>query len=315
MPLSAAKQNELHQREALLQFESVKRWFTCETIRAGSTKRGYLKYLAILVNHLNCTPDELVAQRIADMAQRDFAKRERLEQIVRELKREVSREGESKACMFVTAICSFMKANTGARLNTNNPLAEITHEVWMYEGEPSREQDFWRKIVDHAPNIRDAAVFLIGLEAGPRDGSLLRMTVGDVTSEFSGGAAPYKLVVPPPGESPMKKRGGFNFIAEDAKTKINAYLALRRARFGEYQAADQFLVDLETGQPLKGFDTINEALRKRSWTRVRRVTTKSIRPTCACHLCVGIVSVSERRPSCLIVFKELQGDSESIADR
>ena len=187
MPTSAAKQDELRQREALLQFESVKRWFTCETIRAGSTKRGYLKYLAILVNHLNCTPDELVAQRIADVAQRDFAKRERFEQIVRELKREVSREGESKACMFVAAICSFMKANTGARLNINNPLAEITHEVWMYEGEPSREQDFWRKIVDHAPNIRDAAVFLIGLEAGPRDGSLLRMTVGDVTSEFSGG--------------------------------------------------------------------------------------------------------------------------------
>jgi hypothetical protein len=88
------------------------------------------------------------------------------------------------------------------------------------------------------------------------------MTVADVIGEFSGGAAPYKLVVPPPGESPMKKRGGFNFIAEDDKTKINAYLALRRARFGEYQAADQFLVDLETGQPLKGFDTINEALRK-----------------------------------------------------
>ena len=212
MPLSAAKQNELRQREALLQFESVKRWFTCETIRAGSTKRGYLKYLAILVNHMNCTPDELVQQRIADMAQRDFAKRERLEQIVRELKREVSREGEAKACMFVAAICSFMKANTGARLNINNPLAEITQEVWMYEGEPSREQDFWRKIVDHAPNIRDAAVFLIGLEAGPRDGSLLRMTVADVIGEFSGGAAPYKLVVPPPGESPMKKRGGESLL-------------------------------------------------------------------------------------------------------
>jgi hypothetical protein len=211
---------------------------------------------------MNRTPDELVQQRIADMTQHDFAKRERLGQIVRELKREVSREGESKACMFVAAICSFMKANTGARLNINNPLAEITQEVWMYEGEPSREQDFWRKIVDHAPNIRDAAVFLIGLEAGPRDGSLVRMTVADVIGEFSGGAAPYKLVVPPPGESPMKKRGGFNFIAEDDKTKINAYLALRRARFGEYQAADQFLVDLETGQPLKGFDTINEALRK-----------------------------------------------------
>jgi len=262
MPLSATKQNELRQRDALLQFESVKRWLACETIRAESTKRGYLKYLAILVNHLNSTPDELVEQRIADMAQRDFAKRQRLEQLVRELKREVSREGEAKACMFVAAICSFMKANTGARLNINNPLAEIKQEVWMYEGEPSREQDFWRKIVDHAPNIRDAAAFLIGLEAGPRDGSLVRMTVADVTGEFNGGAAPYKLVVPPPGESPMKKRGGFNFIAEDAKTKINAYLALRRARFGEFKSGDQFLVDLETGRPLQAADCINEALRK-----------------------------------------------------
>jgi hypothetical protein len=143
---------------------------------------------------LNCTPDELVDQRIGDTAQRDFTRRERLEQIVHELKRELSRDGESKACMFVAAICSFMKANIGARLNINNPLPEVAHEVWMYEGEPNTEQDFWRKIVDHAPNIRDAAVFLIGLEAGPRDGSLMRMTVSDVTGEFSGGAAPYKLV-------------------------------------------------------------------------------------------------------------------------
>jgi hypothetical protein len=79
----------------------VKRWFTCETIRTRSMKRGYLKHLAILVNHLNCTPDEPVGERIADMAQHDFAKRERLEQLVRELKREISGEGEAKACMFV----------------------------------------------------------------------------------------------------------------------------------------------------------------------------------------------------------------------
>jgi lambda repressor-like predicted transcriptional regulator len=157
MPVSAAKQDELLQRETLLRFESVKRWFTSETIRATSTKRGYLKYLAILVNHLGCTPDEIIQQRIADMGQQDFAKRQRLEQIVRELKSEVSMEGKAKACMFVAAICSFMKTNTGARLNINNPLAEIVQEVWMYEGEPSKEQEFWRRIVDHAPNIRDAA--------------------------------------------------------------------------------------------------------------------------------------------------------------
>jgi hypothetical protein len=262
MPLSAAKQNELRQRDTLLQFETVKRWLTSETIRATSTKQAYLKYLAILVNHLNCTPDELVAQRIADMAQQDFAKREHLEQIVRELKHEVSAEGGAKACMFVAAICSFMKANTGARLNISNPLPEATHEVWMYEGEPSREQDFWRKIVDHAPNIRDAAAFLIGLEAGPRDGSLVHMTVADVIGEFSGRAPPYKIVVPPPGESPMRKRGGFSFIADDAKAKIEAYLSLRRTRFGEFRMSDQFLVDLETGRPIQAPDCINDALRK-----------------------------------------------------
>jgi uncharacterized protein (DUF2267 family) len=262
MPLSAAKQGELHRRDSLLQFESVKRWLASETIRATSTKQAYLKYLAILVNHLNCTPDELVGRRIADMAQQDFAKRQRLEQIVRELRREVSMEGKAKACMFVAAICSFMKANTGARLNINNPLPEIAQEVWMYEGEPSREQDFWCKIVDYAPNIRDAAVFLIGLEAGPRDGSLVRMTVADVIGEFSGGTAPYKIVVPPPGESPTKKRGGFNFIAEDAKANIEAYLSLRRMRFGEFRMRDQFLVDLETGLPLQAADCINDALRK-----------------------------------------------------
>jgi len=60
----------------------------------------------------------------------------------------------------------------------------------------------------------------------------------------------------------MKKRGGFNFIADDAKAKIEAYLSLRRTRFGEFQMGDQFLVDLETGRPLRAADCINDALKK-----------------------------------------------------
>jgi len=60
----------------------------------------------------------------------------------------------------------------------------------------------------------------------------------------------------------VKKRGGFNFIADDAKAKIEAYLSLRRTRFGEFQMGDQFLVDLETGRPLRAADCINDALKK-----------------------------------------------------
>jgi len=255
-------QNVMRQREELLQFESVKRWFARETIRATRTRRAYLKYLAILVEHLNCTPDELVDQRITDMAQRDFAKRERLEQIVRELKRELSKDGESKACMFVAAICSFMRANTGARLNINNPLPEVEHEVWMYEGDPAGEQDFWRRIVDHAPTVRDDALFMIGLEAGPRDGSVLAMTIGDVTAEFNMNKAPYKIRIPPPGESPMRKQGGYNFIAEDARRSIEAYVSLREARGFSVQMTDPLAVDLDTGRPLKNSDALNNALRK-----------------------------------------------------
>jgi integrase len=262
MSLNATKQDELNRREALLQFDSVRRWLTRDTIRARRTKRAYLKYLAILVNHLNCTPDELVDQRIADMTQRDFVKREQLEQIVRELKREVSKDGESKAVMFVAAICSFMKANTGARLNINNPLPEVTHEVYMYEGEPDLEQDFWRRIVDHAPTMRDAALFMIGLEAGPRDGSVLAMTIGDVTTEFNTNKAPYKIRIPPPGESPMRKQGGYNFIAEDARRSIEAYISVREARGFSVGMTDPLVVDLDTGRPLKSSDALNNALRK-----------------------------------------------------
>lgn len=236
---------------------------SCETINSSRTRYAYLRYLQILLEHFGCDPDQLVGHRIEDMAQQDFARRQRIEESVRALKAKMAKEdGETKAFMLVAAACSFFKANTGARLNINNPPPEVEKEVFEYEGDPNGEQEFWRKIVDHAPTIRDAVAFIIGLEAGPRDGSLLRMTVADVTSEFNTGAAPYKVIVPPPGESHTKKRGGFNFIAEDAKGKINTYLSLRRRRFGEYQATDQFLVDLETGQPLKGFDTINEALRK-----------------------------------------------------
>lgn len=261
--MRSTSQNIARERESLLRFETVKRWMSCETINSSSTRRAYLRYLQILVEHFGCDPDQLVAQRIEDMAQQDFVRRQRLEQSVRALKAKMAKEdGETKAFVLVAAACSFFKANTGARLNINNPPPEVERDVFKYEGDPGGEQDFWRKVVDHAPTIRDAVAFLIGLEAGPRDGSALRMTVADVTSEFKVGAAPYKVVVPPPGESHTKKRGGFNFIAEDARGKIEAYLSLRRTRFGDYQPRDQFFVDLETGRPLRGADCINEALRK-----------------------------------------------------
>jgi len=220
-----------------------------------------LDHLQVLLDHLECNPDELVARRIEDMAQRDFAKRERLEQSIREFKQELSKESEGKAFMVVATVCSFLKANTGARLNINNPLPEVRYEVWMYGGETEREQDFWRNVVDHAPTIRDAALFLIGLEVRPRDASLLAMTIGDVASEFGTHTAPYKICIPPPGESTKRKRGGYGFIAEDARRKIDAYLALRKARGFTAEMGDPLTVDLETGERLKDSHMLNDALR------------------------------------------------------
>ena len=252
----------MRQREQLLSFESVKRWMGRETIRSKKTTIGYLDHLQVLLDHLGCNPDELVARRIEDMAQQDFAKRERLEQSVREFKQELARESEGKAFMVVATTCSFLKANTGARLNISNPLPEVKREVFIYDGQPGKEQEFWRNIVDRAPTLRDAAAFLIGLEAGPRDGSVLRMTIDDATSEFSGGAAPYKLRVPPPGESSTRKQGGFNFFAEDARKKIDAYLSLRKARGFSAEQGDPFLVDLDTGTRLKDPHALNDALKR-----------------------------------------------------
>jgi integrase len=249
------------QREQLLSFESVKRWMGRETIKSKKTRIGYLDHLQVLLDRLGCNPDELVAQRIEDMGQQEFTKRERLEQRIREFRQELSKGSEGKAFMVVAAACSFLKANTGARLNINNPLPEVRYEAWMYEGEPGREQDFWRNIVDHAPTVRDAAVFLIGLEAGPRDGSVLAMTIGDVASEFGTHAAPYKICIPPPGESPKRKRGGYGFIAEDARRKIDTYLALRKARGFTVEMSDPLTVDLETGERLKDSHMLNDALR------------------------------------------------------
>jgi hypothetical protein len=156
---------------------------------------------------------------------------------------------------------SFLKANTGVSLNIINTQPDAKYEVWVYEGEPSGEQAFWQNIVDHAPTVRDAAAFLIGLEAGVRDGSVLAMTIGDVIGEFSNGEAPYKIRIPPPGESPKKKRGGEGFIAEDAKAKVEAYLELRRSRGFSCQTADRFIIDLENGKAIESVDVLNEALR------------------------------------------------------
>jgi len=156
---------------------------------------------------------------------------------------------------------SFLKATTNSGLNIKNAQPEAEHEPFVYEGPPDREQDFWRKIVDHAANIRDAALILIGLEAGPRDSSVLAMTVADVAGEFSSGSPPYKIVIPPPGASSTKKRGGFGFIAEDARQRIEAYLTLRRSRGFPAEPLDPFVVDLENGKRIVGINILNDALK------------------------------------------------------
>jgi hypothetical protein len=248
--------------EWLLSFAAVQRWMGKETIKSSDTRDSYLYNLGLVCQRLDCTPDELVAQRIEDLAKREFIQRERLEEQIRQFRAELVPEGEAKAFMMVASLRSFLKANTGVSLDLVNTQPDVKHEVWMYDGEPSGEQAFWQDIVDHAPTVRDAAAFLIGLEAGARDGSVLAMTIGDVTCEFANEKAPYKIRIPPPGESPKKKKGGEGFIADDAKAKVQTYIALRRARGFGCQPTDRFIIDLETGRAIENVDALNEALRK-----------------------------------------------------
>ena len=255
------KLNEIRD-EWLLSFESVKRWMGKETIKSHNTRAPYLYNLHMACKRFGCNPDELVAQRIRDMAEQDFVKRERLEEQIRQFRKGLLPQGESKAFMMVAAVCSFLKANTGSRLNIINTQPETKNEVWQYDGDPAGEQAFWQRIVDNAPTIRDAAAFLIGLEAGPRDGSVVAMTIGDVAGDFNRGQAPYKVRIPPPGDSPKKKSGGSGFIAADARKKVEGYLALRQSRGFKCEATDRFMVDLQTGRPIESSDVLNEALRK-----------------------------------------------------
>jgi hypothetical protein len=248
--------------ERLLKFESMKRWLGTETIRSKNTRDCYLYHFSLLLEHVKMTPDEFMTERVKDMAQQDFIARTRMEVKVREFKTDLEKnKGKYTAFQMVAAACSFLKANTGARLNINNPPPEPEHDVWIYDGEPSGEQTFWQRVIDHTRNVRDAAAFMVGLEAGPRDGSILKMIIGDVVGGFMSGPAPYAIRIPPPGESETRKSGGFGFIAEDARKKIEEYLALRKARGFSAGMTDPFIVDLETGKPLMSADALNDGLR------------------------------------------------------
>jgi len=242
-------------------FPSVQRWMGRETIKSTDTRDSYLYNLGLVCQRFGCTPDELVAQRIKDLAEQEFTQRERLEEQIRQFRAELFPQGEAKAFMMVASVRSFLRANTGVSLNLVNTQPDPKYEVWVYEGEPSGEQVFWQNIVDHAPTVRDAAAFLIGLESGARDGSVIKMTLADVTADFTTGTAPYKIRIPPPGESPRKKSGGIGFIAEDARKKTEAYLALRRSRGFTCQPTDRFIIDLENGKAIEALDALNESLR------------------------------------------------------
>jgi integrase len=244
-----------------LGFQTVQRWMGKETIRSERTRRMYLDYLVLVSERLGRNPDEIVADRVKDFAEQDFVKRERLEDEIRKIRDAVAKESESNAFSMVATICSFLKANTGSRLNITNAQPDTKYEVWQYSGEPAEEQAFWQRIVDHAPSIRDASLFLMGLETGARDGSVLAMTIADVAADFERAKAPYTVRIPPPGSSPKKKSGGTNFIAEDTRKKVEAYLALRKARGFSCVSTDRFVVDMETGKPIEAIDVLNDALR------------------------------------------------------
>lgn len=80
----------------LLAFLTVQRWMGRETIKSADTRDSYLHNLGLVCQRFGCTPDELVAQRIRDLAEKEFTQRERLEEQVRQFKAELLSQGEGR---------------------------------------------------------------------------------------------------------------------------------------------------------------------------------------------------------------------------
>jgi integrase len=167
--------------KSLLEYDSVKRWFTFIGTGSQPTKDLYLLALARFVRSTGKSPDELIKEREGDMRSDDRLVKYRYEEVLKEAFAAWEAEGKSRAtcCVFFAAVKSFFKGNY-------TPLYARSPSVWPTKTFKVPNQEELRKMIEAATDPRIRLWILSQKDSGISGGDLVRLTYDKTESPVYG---------------------------------------------------------------------------------------------------------------------------------
>lgn len=202
---------------------------------ADSTAKHYKSALREYCNFTGMNPRELIDQAEED---RNKPRRERseTERMLREFKRYLKeRKGSPTTVKHKFAIVkSFYSDN-------NFPQKEKIPKANPQNKEIKLRKRHVRKLVNHAPTLRDKAIILMGFQAGMDVSTVCSLNYGDVAEGLERDEKPLLIET----ERPKKKVQYRTFIASDGIEALKAYLRHREKKFGKPKWDDPLFVKEE----------------------------------------------------------------------
>lgn len=220
-----------------MEYKEVRRWLAG---KPKETKRAYLVALKIYCRWRGLNPKQLIDEieedrkkPIRERGEIEYKLKEFYEWLLKEKKKEKKRKKEKeekgvspkRAHMIISAVRSFYKANGFPILNLKLPKPHTlkrNHKLQL-------RAEHVRKLVEHAPTLRDKAIILMLFQSGMDISTLISLNYGDVARGLENNEEPLAIRV-------VRKKAGteyVTFIGRDAINALKTYLNKRRQRQGE----------------------------------------------------------------------------------
>jgi len=203
----------------LEELEEVRRWLN--NVKDGS-KPAYRAGLRLFCQWCNLSPTQLLDEAEEDRkkSRRERGKPEaRLMEFYNYLINE--KKAKKTATLYFTAVRSFYKWN-GFPLTVKTPKAAPKKENRKAVITP----EIVKKLVNHAPTLRDRAIILFLFQGGFDVSTLCSLNYGDVKGELGAGKTPMMIYVVR-GKEEVEY---FTFVGRDAVEALNAYLNDRKVK-------------------------------------------------------------------------------------
>jgi len=215
LPSLQGRRDEFEKR-----YGSVQRWVLGLRSLTGSeeTAKRSLNALIQFCDWTGKDPDVLIAERIQDLKQDDVRIRGRDEDLL--LKHFQTFKSRAMATNTFAFLKSFYRHNYV-------PLQCRIPARWRVTSEKVPTQGEIRRMMSIS-DLRDRAMIAFLAQSGVRDGTLRRLTYGDVSEDLEADKVPVHIKIMPRNAKGKEAEGYDTFIGPEAVEALRQYLDMRR---------------------------------------------------------------------------------------